>query len=99
MMNWHVLLRANQTFTFLWDHLNILILNCPKTILALEYPSSALIFNKAIQSEQKLYEIIFFVMMKLTPVCVYVPWCIYTYFIYFYGDAQSNVFELPFPMW
>lgn len=57
------------------------------------------ILTEAIQFEQKLSEIIFFVMVKATPVGCFVPWSGYIYFLYLIKDLGSDAFAVPFPMW
>lgn len=57
------------------------------------------ILNATVQFERTASEIVFFVAVKLIPACVFVPWIIYVYFVYFTTDAGTVAFELPFPMW
>lgn len=38
-------------------------------------------------------------MVKTTPVCIYLPWAIYIFFLYFTTDLGTVAFELPQPIW
>lgn len=77
-------------------------LNQPHSLelnLALKYSSSDSSFNEPIQFEQKFSRILFFVLLKLTPFFVLVPWMIHSYLIHFTTDSAVDAFELPFPSW
>lgn len=67
-------------------------------IPALKYSASKSIFNEAKQLADKLNEILFFLLVQITPACGF-PWVIYTFFMYFVTDLGSDAFELPLPMW
>lgn len=67
--------------------------------LALKFSASTSIFNQAFRFERKLSGIIYFVMLKVTPICVFVPWTIYTFFIYFTTDLGNAAFQLPLTIW
>lgn len=57
------------------------------------------IFHETMKLIEKLSEITFFVMVKVTPITACLLRCAYTFFIYFTTDAGNAAFELPFPMW
>lgn len=69
------------------------------SISVFEWSTSKSSLNETVQFEWKLSSIVIFVTLKLTSVCIFMPWLIYTYFIYFTTDAGSPAFELPFPIW
>lgn len=66
---------------------------------ALKYSAARTFFHEANQVEEKLSKIIFFIMVDMTPGCVFVPWIGYVFLIYFTSDLGNAAFELPCPMW
>lgn len=76
-----------------------LIFEEKNVFLASKYSALRGIFNKTNQLVEKIGGIVFFIMIKLTPACVYVPWSIYTFVIYFATDVGNAAFELPYPIW
>lgn len=68
-------------------------------ILAYKYTESRSNYNKISPLIEKLSETVFFVMTKLTPAILYVPWTIYTFFIYFSTDLGADAFALPTLLW
>lgn len=87
---WCVLISNHKFVADLFFHKN----------LALKYSTSGPIFNKTNQTVEKISEILFFIMVKVTPACGLLPWLIYSFFIYFTAESpESNAFTLPSPMW
>ena len=66
--------------------------------LELKFSATKAIFYEANQFDEKLSEIIFFVVLN-SPLCALVPWIIYIFFIYFTTDLGNDAFELPVQMW
>lgn len=77
----------------------LLILAIFINVQALKYATSNSIFYETVVFEQKLSEIVFFVVLKMSPVCVFTPFLVYSYFIYFTTDLGPTAFELPTPAW
>lgn len=67
--------------------------------LALKQSAMTAILSEAIQFEQQLSEIIYFIMAKMSPVGVFILWIIYTYFMYSIQDLETDAFDLPLPIW
>lgn len=61
----------------------------------LKYSASQSIFHETNELVEKLSEIIFFVMSKMTSIAAIGPWCTYFFFMNFTTDLA---FELPCPM-
>lgn len=57
------------------------------------------IYTETNQLEEKLSVIILFVIIEMTCVCIFVPWTIHVFFIYFATDLGADAFELPCSMW
>lgn len=68
-------------------------------ILAFKYSATRSIYLEANQFEEKLCEILFFIINKMTPAIGILPWAIYIYFLYFTTALGPDAFELPQPMW
>lgn len=68
-------------------------------ILGLKYSPSSSIFRKVIRFEQKLSNIIFFILVKVIPVFVCTPVVISAFLKYFATDLGTDAFELIYPMW
>lgn len=68
-------------------------------ILELRFSASKLIFKDAVRSEHKLSKIIFFLVVKITPVYGALPFVVYSYFMYFTTDLGGDAFDLPAPIW
>lgn len=68
-------------------------------ISALEYSANDSIYRESNQFEEKLSKIICFVMIEITPNCIFLPWTTYTLILYFLTDLGADAFELPQPMW
>lgn len=82
--------------TKLWTTMIICRINL---FLKCFFSTAILSIDEVLQRERKLSEAIFFVTMKMTPVCALLPFVIYTNFIYFTTDLGRAAFELPAPMW
>lgn len=71
-----------------------------KTISALKYTATKAMFYQTIQIEEKLIEIVFHVMVDVTPVLATLPRFIYSYFVYVTTDLGYGAFGLlPLPVW
>lgn len=68
-------------------------------ILGLKYSATRSIYEETSQFEEKLSGIILFAMVKITPMCIFVSYFIYIFFVYFTTDLGADAFELPCPMW
>lgn len=66
---------------------------------ALKYSATKSIFRKAIRLERRLSEIIYFVIAKMTPKLICLPFLFITFCTYFTTDLGSTAIELPWPMW
>lgn len=70
------------------------------TILSeLKYSASQSIFKEANQRVEKLSNIVFFLMVKITPGVVFLPSFIYSFIIYFAIDSENDPFTLPISFW
>lgn len=67
--------------------------------LALKYAPSRSIFSRTNRLIEKLSEITVLVIVKVTPISGYLPWFVYTFFVYFTTDLGNAAFDLPFPIW
>lgn len=72
---------------------------CQLVYLALKYSASRTIFKQTLQLEKKLNEIVFFLMIKMSPVCALLPFIVSTCFTYFTTDSGPAAFKLPSPKW
>lgn len=61
--------------------------------------ASKSIFKQTLGLEQKLTGLVFYVMVKVTPFCVFVPWTIYCIFVYFNTNLGNAAFKSPLPIW
>ena len=68
-------------------------------ILGLKNPSSKVLYEKTNRSVEKWSKIIFFVMVKITPIAWLLPKVIISLFLYFTTDLGNDALELPSPMW
>lgn len=66
---------------------------------AIKYSATESIYYETNQFEEKLSKMLTFGMGKMTPVCIFVPWTIHIYFVYFTTDSGPDAFALPCPMW
>lgn len=64
-----------------------------------EYPESKAIYEQTNQRIEKYSEIIYVVVVKVTPVCFVVPKCMGSLLMYFLTDLGSEALKLPIPMW
>lgn len=60
---------------------------------------SASIFSETTQLEEKINRFVFFVIVKITPQCTFLPFIIHAFFTYFTTDLGNDAFVLPSPMW
>lgn len=56
-------------------------------------------YEKTNRQIENLTEIIFFVIVRVTPICLVLLKCITSLFVYFTTDLKNNALELPLPMW
>lgn len=78
---------------------NLLLQFGQNVFSALKFSASKSIFQESVRFERRLCEIIFFVIIKVTPTFLFIPLLIYTNFIYFTSDVGPAAFELLAPMW
>lgn len=68
--------------------------------LALQYyPKSSTLIDEADRITEKLSEIVYFVIVKVTTVCAVLLKPTFVFFIYFTTDLGRDAFELPGPLW
>lgn len=66
----------------------------------MEYSASkAIIIGKANQQVERWSEIIFFVAVKVAPLCGTLSRLAGSFYFYFTTDLDREAFELPVPMW
>lgn len=56
-------------------------------------------YQKRGRQIEMLTEIIFFVIVKVTPICLVLLKCVTTVYVYFTTDLENDALELPLPMW
>lgn len=76
----------------------MLFLNVEKFV-ALKYTATRPIFNETIQFEEKVSEIMFFIIAYVSLVVATLPACLYSCFIYLTTDSGNDAFVLPLPLW
>lgn len=64
-----------------------------------ENPESKAIYEDTNQRNEKYSEIIYFVLVKVTPVCFVVPKCMGSLFMYFLNGLDNEALKLPISMW
>lgn len=62
-------------------------------------PTSKANLDKTNRQVEKWSEIAYFVLAKITPVCLILPRVIISYATYFATNAGNEAFELPFLFW
>lgn len=67
--------------------------------LVLEYPTSRTIYDETNQRIENWTKIIYFFIMKVTPVCWIFPKFAISIFMYFTTDMGRDALKLPIPMW
>lgn len=67
--------------------------------LGCEYPESMTFFLKIRQRVERLSEIVFMVVVKISLQLVMLPPCIVSFGVYFFTDSGSVSFQLPILIW
>lgn len=70
-----------------------------KKIPGSEHPESKVLYDEVNRLVEKCSEIAYFVMVKLTAVCIVLPKFGISMFVYLTTDLGYDAFELPFPAW
>lgn len=65
----------------------------------LEYPASKIIYDETNQRIENWTRVIYFIIMKVTPVCWIMPKFAISIFMYFTTDMGRDALKLPIPMW
>lgn len=68
-------------------------------ILGIEKPASKAIYEQANEKANKIMEMYYFAIIKVTPPSVILPSLILTIYHYFTMDDASDIYRLPFPIW
>lgn len=75
------------------------ILNLNFYDLGRKYAKSEALFFETSQQVERLSEIVFTVLMKVAVPCFILPKCIVIFVVYFTTDLESDLFQLPYPLW
>lgn len=70
-----------------------------KNILGSKNPSLKLLYEKTNEKTEKWSKILFFLMVKFTPIAWLSPKVIISFYLYFTTDLGNDALELPSPMW
>lgn len=68
-------------------------------ILGSKNPPSKVLYDKTNGKIEKWSKILYFLMVKLTPMSWLLPKVIISLFLYFTTDLGNDALELPSPMW
>lgn len=64
-----------------------------------DYPASMALYTKTNEKVEKVTELIYLVVVKVTPVCVVFPKFLASLNLYLTTDLGNDALELPLPMW
>lgn len=67
--------------------------------LGLEHTSPKIMYEKTNQLAEKISEILYFLIVKVSVPGLVLPRAALSYFVYYTTDARSDAFQLPIPTW
>lgn len=92
--------KSSTQVSFSLDIFRILGFYSEKHLLAgLKYAASEKRFTKINRQVEKMSEIVYFIMVKISVPAILGPKAIHSYYTHFSTDLGADAFESPLPMW